>query len=93
MTSSESVMVDIGIPTLGTSSFLPEAIESVLAQTFTAWRLTISENAPGVKAALPARRLSRGRSDPAQRGRRAHLDIGELDARARGRIEVCRDAA
>lgn len=49
MTPSENVLVDIGLPTLGTSPFLREAIESILAQTFTGWRLTISENGPGTE--------------------------------------------
>jgi glycosyltransferase involved in cell wall biosynthesis len=43
-------LVDVGIPTFGEPRFLVEAIESVLAQTLTAWRLTISENGPGSAA-------------------------------------------
>jgi glycosyltransferase involved in cell wall biosynthesis len=44
--------VDIGIPTRnwglkGRRSYLTETIDSVLAQTFTDWRLTISENGLG----------------------------------------------
>jgi hypothetical protein len=42
-----TTLVDVGIPTYGTPRFLVEAIESVFAQTLTAWRLTISENGPG----------------------------------------------
>ncbi len=40
-------MVDVGIPTRGEPRFLAQAIESVLAQTRTDWRLVISENGPG----------------------------------------------
>ena len=40
-------VVDVGIPTLGFSPYLLEAIESVLSQTLSAWRLVISENGPG----------------------------------------------
>lgn len=43
----QSVLVDIGMPTLGGSRHLVEALESVLAQGITAWRLTISENGSG----------------------------------------------
>jgi hypothetical protein len=39
--------VDVGIPTLGNCPYIVEAIESVLSQTFTAWRLVISENGTG----------------------------------------------
>jgi glycosyltransferase involved in cell wall biosynthesis len=42
----EPARVDIGIPTLGRSALLVEAIESVLAQTVRSWRLVISENGP-----------------------------------------------
>lgn len=37
-------IVDVGIPTYGRAPYLVEAIESVRAQTFAAWRLTISED-------------------------------------------------
>ena len=47
-------MVDVGIPTFGQPKFLVEAIESVLGQTLTAWRLTISENGPGSAAVAAA---------------------------------------
>jgi hypothetical protein len=39
--------VDVGIPTRGEPRYLAQAIDSVLAQTFTDWRLVISENGPG----------------------------------------------
>lgn len=45
--ATDEVVVDVGIPTLGPSPFLLEAIESVLAQTVASWRLVISENGPG----------------------------------------------
>jgi glycosyltransferase involved in cell wall biosynthesis len=47
-------LVDVGIPTFGEPRFLVEAIESVLAQTLTGWRLTISENGPGSAAVAAA---------------------------------------
>jgi len=40
-------VVDVGIPTRGRPRFLVEAVESVLAQSFGSWRLTIGENGPG----------------------------------------------
>ncbi len=43
-----SPIVDVGIPTLGLSPYLVEAVESVFAQTFPSWRLVISENGPGL---------------------------------------------
>lgn len=43
----QNPLVDIGIPTRGRPRFLVEAVESVLAQTFGSWRLTIGENGPG----------------------------------------------
>jgi glycosyltransferase involved in cell wall biosynthesis len=36
--------VDVGIPTLGQRAYVHEAIASVLAQTFTSWRLIVSVN-------------------------------------------------
>lgn len=42
-----SARVDIGIPTIGRSHYIVEAIESVLAQTYTDWRLIVSEDGPG----------------------------------------------
>jgi glycosyltransferase involved in cell wall biosynthesis len=47
-------LVDVGIPTFGEPRFLVEAIESVFRQTFTAWRLMISENGPGSPAVAAA---------------------------------------
>jgi glycosyltransferase involved in cell wall biosynthesis len=47
MSPREDATVDVGIPTLGNSPYLTETIESVFAQTFTGWRLFISENGPG----------------------------------------------
>ena len=44
---STEPVVDVGIPTRGRPRYLQETIESVLAQTFHRWRLTISENGPG----------------------------------------------
>jgi glycosyltransferase involved in cell wall biosynthesis len=41
------VIVDVGIPTRGEPRYLAQAIESVLGQTLTDWRLVISENGPG----------------------------------------------
>lgn len=46
----DTVVVDVGIPTLGLSPYLLESIESVLAQTLTSWRLVISENGRGDEA-------------------------------------------
>lgn len=40
-------LVDVGIPSCGRPRFLVNAIESVLAQSLTAWRLRISEDGPG----------------------------------------------
>jgi glycosyltransferase involved in cell wall biosynthesis len=40
-------LIDIGMPTHGRPEFLREAIESVLAQTLTSWRLVISDDGPG----------------------------------------------
>src|SRR5215471_276994 len=47
-------LVDVGIPTFGEPRFLVETIESVLRQTFTGWKLTISENGPGSAAVAAA---------------------------------------
>ena len=44
---AEDVLVDVGIPTLGSLPHLIEAVESVLAQTLQSWRLVIAENGPG----------------------------------------------
>jgi glycosyltransferase involved in cell wall biosynthesis len=50
MTPSD-VIVDIGMPTLGRSPFLAEAVESIFAQTLQSWRLVISENGSGSEEA------------------------------------------
>jgi glycosyltransferase involved in cell wall biosynthesis len=39
--------VDIGMPTRGDSPWVTEALDSIVAQTFGAWRLVVSENGPG----------------------------------------------
>jgi glycosyltransferase involved in cell wall biosynthesis len=39
--------VDIGLPAYRRPNFIREAIESVLAQTYTNWQLVVSENGPG----------------------------------------------
>jgi GT2 family glycosyltransferase len=50
-------MVNVGMPAYRRPELIPGAIESVLAQTHTAWRLVVSENGPGggaVEAAVRA---------------------------------------
>jgi hypothetical protein len=42
---SSAVRVTVGVPTFNRSGMLREAIESVLAQTFTSFRLIVSDNA------------------------------------------------
>jgi glycosyltransferase involved in cell wall biosynthesis len=44
---SNGPAVDIGMPAYRRPQFIGEAIESVLAQTYTNWRLVVSENGPG----------------------------------------------
>lgn len=44
---SDGSIVDVGIPTYGAPTYLAEAIESVLAQTHSGFRLVISEDGPG----------------------------------------------
>src|SRR3954468_18769106 len=39
--------VDIGMPTRGGSRWVTEALDSIVAQTFSSWRLVVSENGPG----------------------------------------------
>jgi glycosyltransferase involved in cell wall biosynthesis len=39
--------VDVGLPVALRATFLPDAIESVLGQSFEAWRLVVSDNGPG----------------------------------------------
>lgn len=43
-TPDGDVLVDVGVPTYGEPRFLGEAIQSVLDQTLTSWRATVSEN-------------------------------------------------
>lgn len=45
--ASSGPPVDIGMPAYRRPHFIGEAIESVLAQTYTNWRLVVSENGPG----------------------------------------------
>jgi hypothetical protein len=47
-------LVDVGIPTIGSSPYLAEAVESVLAQTVARWRLVIRENGPGLDSVREA---------------------------------------
>jgi teichuronic acid biosynthesis glycosyltransferase TuaG len=47
MTPLGDPIVDVGIPTLGSSPYLAESIESILAQSLPEWRLVVSENGPG----------------------------------------------
>jgi hypothetical protein len=42
----EEAVVEIGIPTWGTSRYLAATVEAVLAQTHQAWRLAISHDGP-----------------------------------------------
>jgi glycosyltransferase involved in cell wall biosynthesis len=41
------VVVDVAIPAYRRATYLGEAIESVLGQTFDRWRLTVCDNGPG----------------------------------------------
>lgn len=50
----DAVVVDVGIPTLGLTHYVLESVESVLAQTLSAWRLVISENGSGDERLLSA---------------------------------------
>src|SRR5687768_8986516 len=52
--AADSHLVDIGIPTRGRPRYLVEALETVLAQTETRWRVTISENDVGDAAVAAA---------------------------------------
>jgi glycosyltransferase involved in cell wall biosynthesis len=45
--TAEDPIVDVGIPAYRRPDYLTEAIESVLSQTLTRWRLFISEDGPG----------------------------------------------
>jgi hypothetical protein len=40
-------VVDVCMPTRGANPFLREALDSIVAQSFADWRLTIAENGPG----------------------------------------------
>ncbi|MGH9320211.1 MAG: glycosyltransferase family 2 protein [Vicinamibacteria bacterium] len=44
---SDDAIVDVGIPAYLRPTYIVETVESVLAQTFPRWRLTISEDGPG----------------------------------------------
>jgi len=43
----DGAVVDVGMPTLGESKYLVEAVESIFAQSYSCWRLLISENGVG----------------------------------------------
>ncbi len=59
MRAAESPLVDVGIPTRPETRHLAEAIQSVLAQTLTRWRLHVSINGEtGGKALEIARRYA-----------------------------------
>jgi glycosyltransferase involved in cell wall biosynthesis len=45
--STRRPVVDVGIPTRERPDLVRQAIDSVLAQTLTGWRLVVSENGPG----------------------------------------------
>ena len=45
--AEENAVVDVGIPAYRRPAYIVEAIESVLAQTFEAWTLTVSEDGGG----------------------------------------------
>jgi glycosyltransferase involved in cell wall biosynthesis len=47
VTREADVVVDIAIPAYRRATYIGEAIESVLAQTFDRWRLTVCDNGPG----------------------------------------------
>src|SRR5215210_236642 len=50
-------VIDVVLPTFGPVPYLRESLESVLAQTFTAWRLTVIDNSPetgGARSVLAA---------------------------------------
>jgi hypothetical protein len=44
--SRQAPKVDIGLPTRGEAPYIAESIDSILAQTHSAWHLLISENGP-----------------------------------------------
>ena len=82
--ASGRAIVDVGIPTLGTSPYLVEAIESVFAQTHQEWRLVISENSPGLEPVRDA--LAPFLTDP----RVQHVTTGSIIARAQNFTNVIR---
>jgi glycosyltransferase involved in cell wall biosynthesis len=45
--ATDEPAVDVGLPAYRRPELIPEAIESVCAQTYTNWRLVVSENGPG----------------------------------------------
>lgn len=51
MTSSREPLVDVIVPTYGEPTYLAETLASVLAQTFTGFRVTVFDNGPGGGAA------------------------------------------
>jgi glycosyltransferase involved in cell wall biosynthesis len=71
LTAPGQHVVDVGIPTRGAPAYLAEAIECVLEQTFSAWRLTISENGAGTE--FVARTVEPYLRDP----RVSHVVVGE----------------
>jgi glycosyltransferase involved in cell wall biosynthesis len=78
------VVVDVGIPTLGDSPYILEAVESVFAQTLTSWRLVISENGGGSAAVREA-------LDPYLRDPRVHHRvIGERVGRGENHTRLVR---
>jgi glycosyltransferase involved in cell wall biosynthesis len=52
--SARQAAVDVVIPTYGSADYLPQAIESVLGQSYERWRLRIFDNGPGGGAAASA---------------------------------------
>lgn len=50
----KTALVDIGVPTFRSPLYLTEALDSVLAQTFPRWRLTVSDNGGGNAAEVVA---------------------------------------
>jgi hypothetical protein len=46
LVSRQAPQVDIGLPTRGEAPYIAESIDSILAQTHSAWHLLISENGP-----------------------------------------------
>ena len=67
-------MVDVGMPAYRRPELIAGAIESVLAQTHTAWRLVVSENGPGGGAVEAAVRPYTG--DPRIRYESTGRDLG-----------------